>query len=68
MPSTCEESYEFSFTSLDVAIGIKNIQDVKLFGVASKGKHESLKDRIDHLLERGTDYVAEIRKSVFKFF
>lgn len=28
VPSTCEESYEFSFTSLDVALGIKNLQEV----------------------------------------
>ncbi|KAK6621459.1 hypothetical protein RUM44_001266 [Polyplax serrata] len=30
VPSTCEESYEFSFTSLDVALGIKNLQEVML--------------------------------------
>lgn len=40
----------------------KTITDVKIFGVASKGKHEALKDNIDHLLERGSDYIGEVRK------
>ncbi|KAL5243904.1 hypothetical protein ACI65C_011314 [Semiaphis heraclei] len=36
--------------------------DVTVFGVASKTKHEALKGTIDHLLERGSDYAAEVRK------
>lgn len=43
----------------------KTVPDVTIFGVCSKGKHEALKTSdvpIDHLLERGSDYVSEIRK------
>ncbi|KAK6623959.1 hypothetical protein RUM44_010815 [Polyplax serrata] len=40
----------------------RTMENVKIFGVASKGKHEALKESIDHLLERGTDYVGEVRK------
>ncbi|XP_069675674.1 synaptic vesicle membrane protein VAT-1 homolog-like [Periplaneta americana] len=40
----------------------KTVSDVKVFGVASKGKHEALKESIDHLLERGSDYASEVRK------
>lgn len=39
--------------------------DVTVFGLCSKSKHEALKSAnspIDHLLERGCDYVSEIRK------
>lgn len=38
--------------------------DVKVLGVAGKGKHEAMKDSVDHLLERGTDYIGEARKCV----
>lgn len=47
---------------LAVAQLIKTVADVKLFGVASKSKHEALKENIEHLLERGTDYASEVRK------
>ncbi|XP_066154721.1 synaptic vesicle membrane protein VAT-1 homolog-like [Euwallacea fornicatus] len=43
----------------------KTVPDVTIFGVCSKGKHEALKEAnapIDHLLERGSDYVNEVRK------
>ncbi|XP_078051263.1 synaptic vesicle membrane protein VAT-1 homolog-like [Augochlora pura] len=42
----------------------KTVNDVTIFGVCSKSKHESLKTAgtIDHLLERGTDYSSEVRK------
>ncbi|XP_043479653.1 synaptic vesicle membrane protein VAT-1 homolog-like isoform X1 [Leptopilina heterotoma] len=41
----------------------KTVKDVTIFGVCSKGKHENLKDTgIDHLIERGVDYVNEVRK------
>ncbi|CAG9863710.1 unnamed protein product [Phyllotreta striolata] len=43
----------------------KTVPNVTVFGVCSKGKHEALKAAeapIDHLFERGSDYVSEIRK------
>ncbi|CAH0550798.1 unnamed protein product [Brassicogethes aeneus] len=43
----------------------KTVPNVTTFGVCSKSKHEALKTAnspIDHLLERGSDYVSEIRK------
>lgn len=43
----------------------KTLPDVTVFGVCSKGKHESLQaanSPVDHLIERGADYVAEVRK------
>lgn len=43
----------------------KTVEDVTVFGVCSKGKHEALKNAsvpIDHLLERGNDYSNEVRK------
>lgn len=40
----------------------KSVSDVTILGVASKGKHEALKDTVDNLLERGTDYFSEVRK------
>ncbi|XP_067002392.1 synaptic vesicle membrane protein VAT-1 homolog-like [Anabrus simplex] len=40
----------------------RTVDDVTVFGVASKGKHEDLKSSINHLLERGSDYVSEVRK------
>lgn len=43
----------------------QTVPDVKIFGVASKSKHEALQDKgITHLLERGSDYVSEVRKWV----
>lgn len=43
----------------------KTVKDVTIFGVCSKSKHEALKQAgtIDHLLERGTDYSNEVRKT-----
>jgi hypothetical protein len=38
------------------------VEGTVVFGVASKSKHEAIKDSVDHLLERGTDYVAELKK------
>jgi len=42
----------------------KTIDDVTIFGVCSKSKHEELKaaGTIDNLLERGSDYSNEVRK------
>lgn len=43
----------------------KTVQDVTIFGVCSKSKHEALKasnSPIDHFLERNNDYVSEVRK------
>lgn len=43
----------------------KTIPDVTIFGLCSKGKHEALKEAnspVDHLLEKGSDYVSEVRK------
>lgn len=39
--------------------------NVTIFGICSKGKHEAVKASnfpIDHLLERGSDYISEVRK------
>lgn len=43
---------------------LKTIDGVTLFGVASKSKHEALEatGSINHLIERGTDYLNEVRK------
>ncbi|RZF40616.1 hypothetical protein LSTR_LSTR007499 [Laodelphax striatellus] len=40
----------------------KTVKDVVVFGVASKVKHEAIKSSVDHVLERGTDYLSEVRK------
>lgn len=40
----------------------RTVDDVTVFGVASKGKHDALKSTINHLLERGSDYASEVRK------
>ncbi|XP_014243553.1 synaptic vesicle membrane protein VAT-1 homolog-like [Cimex lectularius] len=40
----------------------RTLEDVKVLGIASKHKHESLASSVDHLLERGSDYTNEIRK------
>ncbi|KAJ8682056.1 hypothetical protein QAD02_017848 [Eretmocerus hayati] len=42
----------------------KTVKDITIFGVASKSKHEALQSAglIDHLLERGTDYAAAVKK------
>lgn len=45
----------------------KTVDNVTVFGVCSKSKHEALKannNNIDHLLERGSDYTSEVRKWV----
>lgn len=52
----------FLFQGLAIAQLARTIKDVTLIGVASKGKHDAIKDRFDHLLERGCDYVSEVRK------
>ncbi|KAK7115178.1 synaptic vesicle membrane protein VAT-1 homolog-like isoform X2 [Littorina saxatilis] len=38
------------------------VEDVTVFGTASAHKHESIKDRVTHLLDHNVDYVQEIRK------
>lgn len=40
------------------------MDNVEVFGVCSKNKHEALAatGQIDHLLERGSDYINEVRK------
>lgn len=43
----------------------KTIPDITIFGLCSKGKHEALKEAnspVDQLLEKGSDYVSEVRK------
>ncbi|KAM3963204.1 synaptic vesicle membrane protein VAT-1 homolog-like isoform 2-T2 [Aphomia sociella] len=43
----------------------KTVDNVTVFGVCSKSKHEALKannNNIDHLLEKGSDYSSEVRK------
>ncbi|XP_011497887.1 PREDICTED: synaptic vesicle membrane protein VAT-1 homolog-like [Ceratosolen solmsi marchali] len=42
----------------------KTVEDVTIFGVCNKNKHEILKSsgNIDHLLERGVDYSGAVRK------
>ncbi|KAF4520342.1 hypothetical protein B566_EDAN004402 [Ephemera danica] len=47
---------------LAIAQLARTVKDVTLIGVASKDKHPAIKDRFDHLLERGCDYVSEVRK------
>ncbi|KAG8318157.1 Type I Polyketide synthase [Homalodisca vitripennis] len=43
----------------------KTVEDTVVFGVASKAKHEAIKDSVDHLLERGTDYASEVRNAEY---
>lgn len=40
----------------------KTLEDVSLFGVASKSKHEDIKDGFTHLIDRTQDYIQEVRK------
>lgn len=43
----------------------RTVEDVTIFGVCSKGKHEALKNLnmpIDHLIEKGNDYSNEVRE------
>lgn len=42
----------------------RTVKDVTIFGVCGKIKHEKLKESgtIDHILERGSDYNAEVKK------
>lgn len=47
---------------LAVAQLIKTIPNVTLIGTASKHKHEAIKNYYTHLIERGTDYVQEVKK------
>ncbi|GLG97849.1 Enoyl-[acyl-carrier-protein] reductase, mitochondrial [Gryllus bimaculatus] len=43
----------------------RTVDDVTVFGVASKGKHEALTagGSLTHVLERGGDYASEVRKA-----
>ena len=50
------------FQGLVIAQLARTVKDVTLIGVASKSKHEAIKEHFDHLLERGCDYVSEVRK------
>ncbi|KAF8794940.1 Synaptic vesicle membrane protein VAT-1 like protein [Argiope bruennichi] len=47
---------------LAVAQLIKTIPNVTLIGTASKHKHEAIKNYYSHLIERGADYVQEVKK------
>ncbi|GFY44434.1 synaptic vesicle membrane protein VAT-1 homolog-like [Trichonephila inaurata madagascariensis] len=47
---------------LAIAQLIKTIPNITLIGVASKHKHEAIKNYYAHLIERGTDYVQEVKK------
>ncbi|KAF6216346.1 hypothetical protein GE061_000687 [Apolygus lucorum] len=41
----------------------RTVEDVKIIGIASQGKHDALQGlKIDNLIERGTDYTVEVRK------
>ncbi len=46
-----------------IAQMIRTFDNITVFGVCSKGKHEELKESglFDHLIDR-TDYINEIRK------
>lgn len=59
---SCKITNENYLQGQAVAQLCKTIDNVTVFGVASKTKHETLKGSIDHLLERGSDYAAEVRK------
>lgn len=66
-PSLIPEIKLFLFLltkGLAVAQLCKLVGDVTLFGVASKGKHETLEPLglITNLLERNGDYLNEVRK------
>lgn len=50
-----------------VAQLLKTIPNVTLIGTASKHKHEAIKNYYSHLIERGTDYVSEVKKYVFSY-
>lgn len=51
------------FQGQAIAQLLKTVDNVTVFGVCSKAKHEKLADcgNIDHLIDRA-DYVNEIRK------
>ena len=38
------------------------VEDVTIFGTASAHKHESIKDKVTHIMDHNVDYVQEIRK------
>ncbi|XP_014664213.1 PREDICTED: LOW QUALITY PROTEIN: synaptic vesicle membrane protein VAT-1 homolog-like [Priapulus caudatus] len=40
----------------------KTLDNVTLFGTASKGKEEAIKENVTHLFDHSIDYVQEIRK------
>lgn len=40
----------------------KTVADVTVIGLASKSKHDAIKDSLNHVFERGSDYVGEIKK------
>lgn len=56
--------YLVQFQGQAIAQLCKNVGDVTLFGIASKNKHEAIEATglVSHLLERGTDYLNEVRK------
>lgn len=41
----------------------KTVPNVTVVGMATSSKHEALKDSVDTLVERGTDYAQEVRKT-----
>ncbi|GIY44504.1 synaptic vesicle membrane protein VAT-1 homolog-like [Caerostris extrusa] len=47
---------------LAVAQLLKTIPNVTLIGTASKHKHDAIKNYYSHLIERGVDYVQEVKK------
>jgi hypothetical protein len=38
------------------------VDDITIFGTASAHKHETIKDKVNHLFDHNVDYVSEIRK------
>ncbi|KAL8574525.1 hypothetical protein ACOMHN_005902 [Nucella lapillus] len=41
---------------------IRTVEDVTIFATASAHKHDSIRDKVTHLLDHNVDYVQEIRK------
>lgn len=46
----------------------KTLDNITLFGTASKGKEETIKDNVTHLFDHSVDYVQEVRKYVLHIF
>ncbi|KAK6178340.1 hypothetical protein SNE40_013139 [Patella caerulea] len=40
----------------------KTVEDVTVFGTASAGKHDSVRDNLTHIYDHATDYCQEVRK------